>query len=1261
MRYGHVTGVFLAAFAALWASPAHAAFSDDFEPPLPGWTTTGFWHLMDDAGPCPNSQSPTRSFWYGRDVTCTYNDGLANSGTLESPPIPIQAGDWLSFWSWERTECGGVSCPWDTREMFVWDGFGETLIYQSSRDIGAWYPVQIDLAAFAGQTVNIRFRFDTLDEWVNDFGGWYVDDVLVTDDFDGDGIKNDTDNCPMVPNPGQEDADSDGVGDACDNCGDEPNPGQADGDGDGVGNACDNCPGVPNPGQENGDPDEFGDACDNCPAVANPGQEDCNGNGVGDACDPADPDSDGDLIADACDNCPAVQNPGQHDCDGDLTGDACDSEPDADGDLIADACDNCPTVPNGDQADSDGNGAGDACEPFVTIESLGPYAGDLALRVAVGDPNADPLTGALSIFEHAAAVDKLVFKILTLCSGDVYEVRLNGTPMGAINNTAPCACAQTRYQELSVTAPALLAAWQKRGNVVEIEKAGGASGFSYLKVEAAAGGDKTESCVYDFNGGGCKGMDACLAEIEWAPFTHQGGARAFHMVSSLPLNLSAPAYTMPCTLDIPGLVSGDEYLLGIELEDATSPAGPKEEAYFTHQGQGRLIINDLPPTAMVVGPYNANEAASFALDSTGSSDPDPGDVLTFEWDLDNDGQFDDAAGPAPSHTYADNGYYQISLRVTDTICGFTSIASSYAAVSNVAPAVNAGADKSGNEGAVLSFGGGAVDPSGPDTTAGFTWLWDFGDGFVAAGKDVTHAYADNGVFTVTLKVWDKDGGQGQDTLTATIGNANPVANAGPDVVTNEGSAVYFYGTAVDPGSGDQGTLTYSWNFGDGASPAIGQSVSHAYADNGVYTATLTVTDKNGGQGADTVQVTVNNLPPQFTSAPVVVATEEAAYSYAAAAADPGTADQGTLAFSVLSGPAGLTINGTTGAVSWTPTNAQAAQAWNVAIKVTDKDGATGLQTFQIAVANTNDAPAITSTAVTAATEEQAYTYNAAASDDDLLNPSGEQLTWSLTAAPAGMSINPSTGQVSWTPTNAQAAQVFNVTVKVEDKALAAATQSFALSVANVNDVPAITSTPPTAATEEAAYGYQVTATDDDLGNPSGEDLTYSLVAAPSGMAIDADTGLVTWTPTNAQASADHPVTVKVTDKGGLFATQNFSITVANVNDAPAITSTAVTAATEDVLYVYAVAATDDDLGNPSGEVLTWSLPAAPAGMAIDQTGKVTWLPTNADATKEYDVTVKVADKALLEAVQSFKVAVFNVNDAPVITSTPVLDAVQGKP
>ena len=197
---------------------------------------------------------------------------------------------------------------------------------------------------------------------------------MCNPDLDADGVINESDNCPLTYNPGQEDGDGDDVGDICDNCPDSVNTDQSDLDDDNRGDACDNCPTISNYDQADTDGDGYGDVCDNCALDYNPGQEDGDGDNIGDICDgcPDDPDNDidGDGLCADVDNCPSAYNPGQEDADVDGIGDACDECTDTDGDgfgnpgFAANTCplDNCPDIYNPDQDDFDGDGIGDICD-----------------------------------------------------------------------------------------------------------------------------------------------------------------------------------------------------------------------------------------------------------------------------------------------------------------------------------------------------------------------------------------------------------------------------------------------------------------------------------------------------------------------------------------------------------------------------------------------------------------------------------------------------------------------------------------------------------------------------------------------------------------------------------------------------------------------------------------------------------------------------------------------------------------------------------
>jgi PKD repeat protein len=71
------------------------------------------------------------------------------------------------------------------------------------------------------------------------------------------------------------------------------------------------------------------------------------------------------------------------------------------------------------------------------------------------------------------------------------------------------------------------------------------------------------------------------------------------------------------------------------------------------------------PTAVATSSITSGVAPlGVAFDGTGSSDPD-GDALTYAWDLDGDGAFDDSTAAKPTFTYATAGSYKVQLRVAD--------------------------------------------------------------------------------------------------------------------------------------------------------------------------------------------------------------------------------------------------------------------------------------------------------------------------------------------------------------------------------------------------------------------------------------------------------------------------------------------------------------------------------------------------------------------------------------------------------------------
>ncbi len=156
---------------------------------------------------------------------------------------------------------------------------------------------------------------------------------------------------------------------------------------------------------------------------------------------------------------------------------------------------------------------------------------------------------------------------------------------------------------------------------------------------------------------------------------------------------------------------------------------------------------------------------------------------------------------------------------------------------------------------------------------------------------------------------------------------------------------------------------------------------------------------------------------------------------------------------------------------------------------------------------------------------------------------------------------------------------------------------------------------------------------------------------PAGASIEPVTGVFDWTPDETQGPALYPLTVKATDSGdeSLFDTEDFTVTVNEVNRPPVIDVIPDQEIAEETLLTFTATTVDPDI---PANFLTYSLGGAEiAGMAIDPvTGVFTWIPSESQGAGVYTVVVRVEDDGSppLADEETVLVTVTEVNTAPAL-------------
>ena len=144
--------------------------------------SAGLWHLTNRRGAEAGHSGPI-SFYYGNDTAGNYNTGARNAGSLTTGDflVPNETPQLLFNYvlrtqgttTLDRATVEISSDRWATSQLLLLGGVG--MPFSST-----WRTAAADLSRFAGQTVQFRFTFDTINALQNAFEGWYVDDIEVT-------------------------------------------------------------------------------------------------------------------------------------------------------------------------------------------------------------------------------------------------------------------------------------------------------------------------------------------------------------------------------------------------------------------------------------------------------------------------------------------------------------------------------------------------------------------------------------------------------------------------------------------------------------------------------------------------------------------------------------------------------------------------------------------------------------------------------------------------------------------------------------------------------------------------------------------------------------------------------------------------------------------------------------------------------------------------------------------------------------------------
>jgi hypothetical protein len=374
-------------------------------------------------------------------------------------------------------------------------------------------------------------------------------------------------------------------------------------------------------------------------------------------------------------------------------------------------------------------------------------------------------------------------------------------------------------------------------------------------------------------------------------------------------------------------------------------------------------------------------------------------------------------------------------------------------VVNVRPVLPAVGAQTNSELALFSLNTAATDDDAPAQTLTYALTNSPAGASISGSGLVTWIPTEaQGPMSTNLTVLVTDSGSPNLTVSRTFPivinevNEAPVLTLPPNQALNEQTTFSANATAIDADI-PINPLTFAL-----VSGPVGLTVSSNGAISwtptemdgpGVYVVTVSVTDLNTNavnsqqlSQTNCFTLTVNevNLPPVLVVPTNQTVLEETTLVVLASASDPDLPSN-PLTFALISPPAGMTINPTTGAISWTPTESQGPSTNLITVTVTDTNAAavnaqhlSATNSFFVIVNEVNRTPVLTLPPDQVIHAGTMLSTNATATDPDL---PANTLAFALVSGPAALNIS-SAGQITWTPGDSFANTTNTVRVRVMD-------------------------------------------------------------------------------------------------------------------------------------------------------------------------------------------------------------------------------------